>query len=78
MDSFGFTYDGSLLKSVARTGGTPATVSFNYDNDMRLTSEAVSGGSSISYTYDNDNLPTQIGLEALSYDSQNSFTRAES
>jgi RHS repeat-associated protein len=67
----GFTYDGSLLKSVARTGGTPATVSFNYDNDMRLTSEAVSGGSSISYTYDNDNLPTQIGLEALSYDSQN-------
>jgi RHS repeat-associated protein len=58
-----YTYDGSLLKSVALNGSVTGTVARTHDNNFRVASLAVDGNA-IALTYDDDGL--LIGAGALS------------
>ena len=44
-----FMYDGSLLKSTAWAGTVAGSVGLTYDNNFRLTGEAVNGGNSVGF-----------------------------
>ena len=56
-----YTYDGSLLKTTTWSGTVGGTVSRDYDNNFRITSQSVNGGNTISFGYDNDSLLTSAG-----------------
>lgn len=56
-----YTYDGSLLKSTTWSGTVPGSVSRNYDNNFRITSQSVNGANTINFGYDNDSLLTSAG-----------------
>src|SRR5262249_2229676 len=57
-------YDGVLVKSVAATGGTQGTVSFDFDRMFRPKVEHVTGGGSdVTYDFDQDGLPTSVSTD---------------
>src|SRR2546427_1779760 len=56
-----YTYDGSLLKTTTWCGTVGGSVSRDYDNNFRITSQSVNGGNTISFGYDNDSLLTSAG-----------------
>jgi YD repeat-containing protein len=56
-----YTYDGSLLKQTTWAGTVAGSVSRNYDNNFRITSQSVNGGNTIAFGYDNDSLLTAAG-----------------
>ena len=56
-----YTYDGSLLKQTTWAGTVAGSVSRNYDNNFRITSQSVNGGNTIAFGYDNDSLLTSAG-----------------
>ncbi|HEV8436362.1 MAG TPA: RHS repeat-associated core domain-containing protein [Thermoanaerobaculia bacterium] len=66
-----FTYDGGLLRSLSSTGAVASTIAFNYDNNLRVTSESVNGANSIAFGYDNDDLLTSAGVLTLRRDASN-------
>ncbi|MBL4664814.1 MAG: hypothetical protein JKY23_02495, partial [Nitrospinaceae bacterium] len=66
-----FTYDGSLLLSTTWAGTVAGSVARTYDNDFRITSRSVNGGSTIAFGYDNDSLLTSAGTQTLAYDPTN-------
>ncbi|MBP8116775.1 MAG: hypothetical protein KAY09_03500 [Nitrospira sp.] len=66
-----YTYDGSLLKQTTWAGTVAGSVSRNYDNNFRITSQSVNGGNTISFGYDNDSLLTSAGALSISRSAQN-------
>jgi RHS repeat-associated protein len=63
-----YEYDGSLLTNETWSGAISASVQRTYDNNFRLISQGVNGGSSVSFQYDPDGLLTQAGALTLSRD----------
>ena len=66
-----YTYDGSLLKQTTWSGTVAGSVSRNYDNNFRITSQSVNGANTISFGYDNDSLLTSAGSLTISRSAQN-------
>ncbi|MFO0613184.1 MAG: RHS repeat-associated core domain-containing protein [Polyangiaceae bacterium] len=66
-----FQYDGELVTGSQLVGSVSGTVGYAYDNDFRVTSELVNGGSAVSYAYDADSLLTAAGALTLARDPQN-------
>jgi RHS repeat-associated protein len=65
-----YDYDGSLLTSETWSGTISGTVQRTYDNNFRIVSQSVNGGSSATFQYDPDGLLTQAGVLTLSRDPQ--------
>ena len=65
-----YTYDGSLLKTTTWSGTVGGSVSRDYDNNFRITSQSVNGGNTISFGYDTDSLLTSAGAETITRSSQ--------
>ncbi|MBI4704111.1 MAG: hypothetical protein HY744_23630, partial [Deltaproteobacteria bacterium] len=66
--SLAFTYKGGLLQSATWTGPVSGTLSFSYDDDLRVTGVKI-GWDVIGYAYaDADGLLTQAGLLGLTRD----------
>lgn len=65
-NALSYTYDGSLMTSVAWTGTVNGSVSYAYDNDFRVTSE-----NGASYLYDADGLLIGAGALTLTRHAQN-------
>ena len=57
----GFTYDGSLPKSVTWSGAVSGSNAVTYDADFRVTSQTVNGTNAVSFGYDLDGLLTSAG-----------------
>ncbi|NJN17674.1 MAG: hypothetical protein HC822_16060 [Oscillochloris sp.] len=58
-------YDGGLRSSVALAGTVAGRVDYAYTDNFDLSSLRVNGANPITYSYDNDRLPTQVGALAL-------------
>ena len=67
-----FGYDGFLLNSVAWSGPIVGVLQRTYDANLRVSIE-VTNGTSINYTYDNDDLLTSAGALAIARDSATGF-----
>ncbi len=65
-----FTYDGVVLTKATWSGVVPGTLSFVYDNNLRITSQTVNGTAQ-SFGYDPDGLLTSAGTLAMTRDAQN-------
>src|SRR5262249_11202343 len=59
--SLSYGYDGSLLTSTAWSGGISGSVTRSYDNNFRIISQSINGGSTIAFGYDNDSLLISAG-----------------
>ena len=66
-----YTYDGSLLKQTTWSGTVAGSVSRNYDNNFRITSQSVNGANTIAFGYDNDSLLTSAGSLMIARSAQN-------
>jgi hypothetical protein len=51
-----YSYNSPLITGLAWTGTVAGSVSRTYNNNFWLTSESVSGGSTVTFQYDNDGL----------------------
>lgn len=60
-ETVSFGYDGSLENSETWSGAISGSFSQVFDSDLRVASQSVSGGSTISFSYDNDGLLIQAG-----------------
>ena len=60
-----YAYDGFLLTSETSTGDVAGTVAWTYDDDFRVVSQTVNGGSSAAFSYDDDGLLVGAGGETL-------------
>ncbi len=65
------TYDGTLLTQHTLSGPIPGTVAWTYDNDFRIASQSVNGANTVNFSYDTDNLLTQVGSLTLNHNPQN-------
>src|SRR5207302_7535103 len=74
-DGVGLTYgyDGSLLKDLTWNGPIVGTVHKTYDSSFRLASESVTGGQTINFGYDNDDLLTSAGAMTITRDPATGF-----
>jgi len=74
-DGIGLTYayDGSLLKDITWSGPVSGNVHKTYDSSFRLSSESVTGGQSINFGYDNDDLLTSAGAMTVTRDPTTGF-----
>jgi RHS repeat-associated protein len=61
------TYDGYLLNGESWFGDILGSVDFVYNSDLRLSSLSLNNTDTISYTYDGDSLPIQVGDLSLIY-----------
>jgi len=62
-----YTYDGSLLKTEGASGEVTGNISYEYDNDFRVSSIALNANAPVQFNYDDDNLLTQAGEQILEY-----------
>jgi YD repeat-containing protein len=69
--SLGFAYDGSLPLGTTWSGMVSGSVTHSLDNNLRVTSQTVSGAHEIAFAYDNDGLTTQAGALSLEWDPDN-------
>lgn len=74
-DGVGLTYgyDGSLLQDITWSGPISGNVHKTYDSSFRLASESVTGGQSINFGYDNDDLLTSAGAMSITRDPTTGF-----
>jgi RHS repeat-associated protein len=74
-DGVGLTYgyDGSLLKDITWSGPVSGNVHKTYDSSFRLASESVTGGQTINFGYDNDDLLTSAGAMTITRDPTTGF-----
>ena len=74
-DGIGLTYgyDGSLLRDITWSGPISGNVHKTYDSTFRLSSESVTGGQTINFGYDNDNLLTSAGAMTITRDPATGF-----
>ena len=61
------TFDGTFLGSQSTSGPIPTVLNWTYDNNLRLATESVNGGSTVNFTYDFDGLPTGVGAMVATY-----------
>jgi RHS repeat-associated protein len=66
-----YSYDGNFVAGMSWNGPVVGSVSFNYDNNYRLTTSQVNGINSIAFQYDADSLLRQAGALILNRDPQN-------
>lgn len=66
-----YTYDGSLLTRRTLGGPVAGSVSAEYDGTFRIIGLKINHGDPIPLQYDHDNLLTQAGPLALTYNGQN-------
>jgi RHS repeat-associated protein len=73
-----YSYDGPLLTSATWTGAIAGSISWTYDTDLALASEAIPCATAttgacqpVTFHYDADKLLTAVGSLALRHDSQN-------
>jgi RHS repeat-associated protein len=66
-----YTYDGALITGNSWSGPISGTVEFAYDNDLRVSSQAINGANPISYQYDADSSIVEAGPYTLSHSPQN-------
>src|SRR5262249_53296322 len=66
-----FNYTLAQLQSLTWSGPVAGSVSWTLDNNFRLASEAVNGGSPVNFQYDKDGLLTLAGDLALTYAANN-------
>jgi RHS repeat-associated protein len=66
-----YSYTGALLTQTTWAGEVVGTVDRSYDNDFRVSTLSVNGGTPITFHYDNDSLLTQAGTLTLSRNPQN-------
>jgi len=66
-----FTYDGALLTGEAWSGAIVGSVTRAYDNDFRVSSLTITGGTVVSFQYDSDSLLTNAGAITISRSAQN-------
>ena len=60
-----WTYDGALPLTEATTGAVSGQTTIAYDNEGRVTSSTVQGTPAVTYAYDADDNPSQIGQLTL-------------
>ena len=63
-----YTYNGTLVTQSTWTGTVAGNVSYDYDNNFRITALKVNGSTIAQYTYDNDSLLTQTDKMSLTLD----------
>ncbi len=73
-----YTRDGVLPTAIAWSGAVNGTIAVAYDNNLRPVSKGVTGGTSISYAYDDDGLVTAAGPETITRDAGNGRVNATS
>ena len=72
-----FSYDGTLLKTDARTGTINQTISYIYNNDFKLSSITYAGATQ-GFGYDNDGLLTTAGTFTITRSAQNGLPESVS
>jgi RHS repeat-associated protein len=60
-----YAYDGPLLLRETWAGPVPGSVAVTYNNDLRVATQLVNGGSPVSFGYDVDGLLTNAGALTL-------------
>ena len=63
-----YAYNGPLLASSTWTGTVAGSVSRAYNDNFWVTSQSLTNGSTINFTYDNDGLLTKAGSLAITND----------
>ena len=71
-----YGYDGALLQDITWSGPVSGNVHKTYDASFRLASESVTGGQSINFGYDNDDLLTSAGAMTITRDPATGFVTA--
>jgi RHS repeat-associated protein len=71
-ETLSYGYDGALFKSVTWSGAVTGTLQRTYDSSFRVQSETVAG-TTINYTYDNDDLLTKVGSMNIPRDPTTGF-----
>lgn len=66
-----YSRDSELLTGVTWSGAVAGATAYTYNNDLRVTTETVNGGSSVNFTYAADGLLTGAGSLALTRNAQN-------
>lgn len=66
-----FAYQGSLLASLTSSGPATGSLSWAYDNNLRITSRTVNGGNGAAFGYDADDLLTSLGSLSIARSVQN-------
>jgi RHS repeat-associated protein len=66
-----YGYDGPLITGTSWSGVISGTVQRTFDNDFRISSEAINGTNSVNYGYDQDGLLTQAGALSATRGAQN-------
>ena len=74
--SLTYTYDGSLLTRTTWSGPVTGTVERTWDNDFRVISEKVNGGTPVTYQYDADGLLVKAGDLTITRDLQTGLVTA--
>ena len=70
-ESLSYSHDGPLPLNTTWAGTINGSVSRTYNNNFRITSHMVNGGTEITYQYDNDELLTGAGDLTISRNAQN-------
>jgi RHS repeat-associated protein len=73
-----YTYNGALLVGKTWAGPVAGSLTTSYDTNVRISSESVNGGSTINFTYDNDDLLVAAGGLAIAHDPQNGLATGTS
>ena len=72
-----FAYNGSLLTDTTWADGVIAgTIHHDYDSSLRVTSETITNGRAIAFSYDGDSLLTQAGALSLTLDPTNAYVNS--
>jgi RHS repeat-associated protein len=67
-DSLEHIYDGYLLTEMKWTGFVSGTVSFGYNNNLRVSSQSINGTQTVVFGYDTDDLLTSANALNITYD----------
>jgi RHS repeat-associated protein len=65
LEGLALAYDGALPTMTTWTGTVEGSVTHGYDDDLRISTEQVSGEAPIAFQYDDDNLLTGAGALSL-------------
>ena len=73
-ESLAYGYNGPLPISSVLSGTVAGVVSRTFNNNFWVASQSINGGNTVSFSYDNDGLPTQAGPLSLTFDSNGLLT----
>ena len=60
-----YAYDGALVTQTKVSGSVAGTITTNYNDDFRITSETVAGTPAVTYAYDDDGALARAGATTL-------------